>query len=61
MRKKYLKPTVTAQSRPDGLIPAAVAGLSAAGAFAIGAAMGLGGRDNVASHYASLHLQPAQS
>lgn len=62
MMKKYVKPAVVAQDRPSGLIPLA-AGLSAAGAFAVGAAAGLaaGDRDRIAGHTSKLHLQPILS
>ncbi|GAA6390650.1 hypothetical protein I3700191H1_05350 [Megasphaera massiliensis] len=42
--EKYIKPSIISSSRTDGIIPAvaAVAGLSATQAFAVGAAAGLG-------------------
>lgn len=64
--KKYLKPTIIMQNHVNGIVPfaAAIAGLSAAQAFAVGAAAGLaltasGGHDNITVHNPSLRLKPA--
>lgn len=43
--EKYIKPSIISSSRAEGIIPlAAVAGLSATQAFAVGAAAGLGAK-----------------